>query len=305
MAWFLVRIPDEYSSHDLRRIVNMRSFLVLCVLSILTNPLRADPVAGAWESFSTEANADAWNLYSYGDGIVSPAPWVGPEIVTNPYAYSFFFESDGIWFFADDFTAGGAFVGDYASQKISGVDVSVNVDPSEIDFIDLVVYANGPLGFGYYYSLIYQPEDLGVSPDWYDLSFSFRDNWFFIQSGEYISFRPDQQFLSSIEEVGIRIFPVAGVTGESFAGIDDFILVPTVEAPPLLASLSGNNFVLEFTPNPGVSATIEKLNPDFSWASVVGHSDLIGPQTFTTPTTPGAAIYRVAAVEKLTEVTSP
>jgi hypothetical protein len=282
----------------------MRSLFVF-VLSIITNPLRADPLAGAWESFHSEANASAWSLYSYGDGIVSPAPWVGPEIVTNPYAYSFFFEGEGVWFFADDLTAGGAFVGDYATQKISGVDISVNVDPVEVDFMDLVVYADGPLGLGYYYSLIYQSEDFGGSPDWYDLSFSFSDNWFSLQDGEYIPFEPGQEFLSSIEEVGIRIFPVDGVTGDSFVGIDDFILVPTVEAPLLSTSLSGANFVLEFTPNPGVSATIEKLDPDFLWASVEGKSGLIGPQAFTTPVNPGAALFRVAAEEKLTEVSSP
>jgi hypothetical protein len=72
-----------------------------------------------------------------------------------------------------------------------------------------------------------------------------------------------------------------------------------------LTSLSGSNFVLGFTPNPGVSATIEKLTPEFGWAGVASQSGLTGTQTFTTPVIPGSGIFRVAAEEKLTQVTSP
>lgn len=277
----------------------------LFALLILTTALRAAPLAGAKESFPSQANADAWNLYSYDDGITAPAPWAGPEIDANPYAYSVFLGGKGVWFYADGFTAAGAFVGDYAAQKIRGVDLSVNVDPAEIDFIDLAVYADGPRGPGYYYSQIYQPADLGELPDWYNLSFSFDRNWFSIQAGVTTPFKPDRDFLASIEEVGVRVFPVAGVTAESFVGLDDFILVPTVEAPTPATSLSGGNFALQFVLNPGVAATIEKLAPDFVWRGVAGQSDLTGSRIFTTPVVPGTGLFRVAAREKLTLVTSP
>jgi len=277
----------------------------LFVILMLVTALRAETLAGAWESFLSQDNSDAWFLYSYDDGFVEPPFWFGPEIDDNPYAYSSFLGGEGVYFFADESTGGGAFVGDYAAQKISGVDVSVSIDPLEIDFIDLVVYADGPDGLDYYYSLIYSPEDLGELPDWYNLNFAFDDNWFSLQGGEVSSFPPDQNFLASIQEVGLRVFPVSGVSGSSFVGMDDFILVPTVEAPELSTSLSGGNFVLEFNPNPGVDATIEKLNSAFEWQTVVGQSDLTGPQTFTTSARPGTALFRVAAEEKLTVVTSP
>lgn len=280
----------------------MRSILAFLILA---PTLHAAPLAGAWETFSSESNADAWSLYSYDDGLSAPPPWAGSEIDDNPYAYSFFLGGEGVWFFADEFTAEGAFVGDYAEQKIAGVDVSVSVDPAEIDYIDLVVYADGPLGPDYYYSVVYLPEDLGDLPDWYNLSFSFNESWFSLQDGNFTSFQPDQDFLASIEEVGIRVFPAVGVTGDSFVGVDDFILVPTVEAPTLLTSVTGGNFVLKFTPNPGVSATIEKLLPDFEWQTVAGQSDLTGSQTFTTPIVSGTALFRVATEEKLTQVLSP
>ena len=281
---------------------NMRYLLALLILA---PSLRADALAGAWETFTSPSHAEAWSLFSYDDGLVAPPPWIDPEADNNPYAYSFFLGGEGVWFFADEFTAQGAFVGNYATQKISAVDVSVSVDPAEIDYIDLVVYADGPNGPGYYYSLAYYPEDLGDVPDWYDLRFSFKESWFSLRNGVFTAFRPDQDFLASIEEVGIRFFPVAGVTGDSYVGIDDFILVPTVEAPGLATSLSGGNFVLSFTPNPGVSATIQKLAPDFLWQNVPGKSGLLGPQIFTTPVVPGAGLFRVAARENLTEVLSP
>lgn len=280
----------------------MRPILALLILVL---SLRADPLAGAWETFTSRSNADAWLLYSYDDGLVAPPAWVDPELDDNPYAYSFFFGGEGVWFFADEFTAQGAFVGDYAGQKISRVDVSVSVDPVEIDYIDLVVYADGPNGPGYYYSLTYRPEDIGEQPDWYELSFSFDESWFSLQDGVYTSFQPDQDFLASIGEIGVRFFPAAGVTGDSFVGVDDFILVPTVEAPKLSTSLFGGSFVLSFTPNPGVFATIEKLGSDFVWRTIPGKADLIGPQVYNTPAVPGAALFRVAAKEKLTQVTSP
>lgn len=279
----------------------MRSFLVFLLLA---SSLRADPLAGAWETFSSQTSADAWSAYSYHDGLLPEVPWAGPEIDENPYAFSFFLGGEGVWFAADSLVAQGAFIGDYGAQKIAGIDASVNIDPAEIDFIDLAVYADGPRGLGYYYSLIYQPEDLGELPDWYQLTFRFDDNWFFIRGGEAIPFRPNRKFLSSILEVGIRVFPATGVAGESFVGLDDFILVPTVEGPPLSTSLSGGNFFLNFTSNPGVSATIQKLRPNFEWRNVTDQSGLTGSQSYATLVKPGAGIFRVAAEEKLTQVTS-
>ena len=272
---------------------------------ILASSLRADPLAGAWETFPSQANANAWSLYSYEDQIVAPPPWADPEIDDNTYAYSFFLGGKGVWFFADGLTAEGAFVGDYAAEKIAEIDVSVFIDPAEIDFLDLAIYADGPNGLGYYYSLTYQPEDLGEFPGWYELNFTFDDNWFSLQGGNATPFQPDQKFLASIQEIGVRVLPAVGVTSEGFVGIDDFILVPSVEAPSLSTSLSTGNFVLEFTPNPGVSATIQKLKPNFEWQDVAGQSDLIGFQIYTAAVGTGTALFRVAAEEKLTQVTSP
>ncbi len=228
-----------------------------------------------------------------------------PDLDENPYAYSFFIEGEGVWFYADGNTANGALVGDFAGQKISGVDVSVNIDPLELNYLDLAVDADGPQGAGYYYSLIYQPEDLGDFPDWYILNFAFDEDWFYFQDGEAIAFKPDQAFLASVRQIGVRVFPASGVTGDSYVGLDDIILVPTVEGPALSTSLSGGNFVLDFTVNPGVTAMIEKLTPGLTWKAVTGQSGLTGAQTYTRPVRPGSAIFRVATEEKLTKVTSP
>ena len=275
----------------------------LLLLLLLVSSLQAAPLAGAWEGFPEEANAEGWLLFSYSDGLSEPPLWVGPEIDDNPYAYSYFYGGEGVWFIADDLTAGGAFVGDYDAQKASGLDVSVSVDPSEISFIDLVVRADGPNGPGFYYSRIYEPADLGATPGWYALSFRFDQDWFALEDGVFVAFRPDTVMLASIEEVGLRVFPVEGVGEGSFVGIDDFILVPTLAAPVLTTSVVGGEFVLEFTPNPGLSASVEQLSPTKNWEAVPGQSGLTGPQLLSSPISPGKRLFRVLATEWLTPVT--
>lgn len=279
--------------------------LVPILLLALLPPLaRADALAGAWERFPTEENADAWNLYSYDDELVAPPLWSDTVADSNPYAFSFFIGGEGVWFFADEFTAGGAFVGDYASQAIAGIDVSIFVDPEDLDITDLAVYADGPVGPAYYFSGTYVAEDLGTEPDWYNLPFRFDDPWFYFDNGEFIAFTPTPGFLASISEVGLRVFPVAGVSDFAYVGIDDFILVPTVTAPDLFTGLSGNQFTLSFTPNPGVSASIEMLDPTLSWQTVDGQTGLTGPQTFSTPLDAARKLFRVRTEEHLTPVES-
>ena len=280
----------------------MRGFLLF---PILVSTLHADPLAGAWETFDEQANTDAWLLYSYDDELSAPPPWAGPDVDANPYAYSYFLGGQAVWFFADAITAGGAFVGDYAAEKISGVNVSVSIDPSEIDFIDLAILADGPNGTDYYLSRIYQPADLGTEPSWYGLSFRFDESWFALEGDAFVPFEPDAALLASIQEVGLRVFPTSGVTSESFVGIDDFILMPTVDAPPLSTSVADSSFIMTFTPNPGVSATIETLSPSGQWQQVAGEVDLAGPQIFSTPVGPGTELFRVVTEERLTPIVAP
>lgn len=278
----------------------------LFLFPVFLTTLQAEPIAGAWEGFPEETHVDSWNLFSFDDEWVAPPLWAGPETEENPYAYSFFLGGDAVWFFADTLTANGVLVGDYAAQKILGIDVSVSIDPAEIDFIDLAVLANGPNGWDYYVSNIYTPDDLGETPDWYALTFRFDETWFAVgENDEEVPFLPDQEFLASIQEVGLRAFTSAAATSESFIGIDDFILVPSVESPPLSTSVSDGSFQIAFTPNPGVSATIETLSPGSEWIAVDGQSDLTGPQTFSTPVGPARGLFRVVTEEKLTPVEAP
>lgn len=281
----------------------MMRLLLLAVF--LPYSLDADAIAGAWENFATEANADAWTLYSFSDELFAPPLWAGPEIDENPYAYSFFIGDDGVWFYADDLTAGGDLIGDYATQKISGVDVSVSVDPAEIDFIDLAIYAEGPNGLGFYYSTIYAPEDLGTDPGWYDLSFFFDESWYYFENDNLIDFIPGESFLASIQEIGIRVFPSTQVNESSFVGIDDFILVPTVESPDLHPSVSSERFTLQFELNPGVAGSIEALHASGDWHELPGETDLAGSQSFTEPLVAGTRLFRVVTEERLTPVVSP
>lgn len=283
----------------------MKSIVPILLLSAV--PATSAPIAGAWESFATEANAEAWGLYVHAsDEYFSPG-WVGPEIDPNPYAYSFFDGDDAIEFFADSFVGDGAFVGDYQSQKIRGVELDAYLDPAELDFLDLAVFTNGPGGLRYYYSAIYTSEDLGEETDWYPLQFAFGDSWFYFEDNEWRSFNPGDDFLTSVEEISIRFFPREGIVTESYVGIDNVILLPTVEAPALTTSVSSGMFRLTFTPNPGVACGIEKLSisPPLSWDEVAGWQDLTGPQLFETPLVEPSGIFRVRAEEKFTQIPEP
>ncbi len=286
-------------------VVQMDNMRVLLLLLVLSATADAGALAGAWERFPTRSNADAWTLYSFDDELFAPPLWAGPDQDDNPYAYSYFIGGDGVWFFADGLTAGGALVGDYADQKISALDVSVSIDPAEIDFIDLAVHADGPAGPGFYYSTVRLPEELGSDPDWYSLRFTFDESWFLLDDGDFVPFQPDDEFLASIQEVGIRIFPSAQATVASYVGIDDFILVPTVAPPALTTSASGGDFTLQFASNPGVDATIQSPVSGGGWEAVNGQENLTGPVVFTTPVLPGAQLFRVVTEERLTPVVSP
>lgn len=272
---------------------------------LLIATARGEAVAGAWERFDSEAGTDTWALYSYADELTAPPLWAGPDEDENPYAWSYFLGGQGLWFFADELTADSMLIGDFATQKIAGIDVSVSVDPAQLDFLDLAVYADGPNGPDYYYSRIYQPDDLGTEADWYAIGFPFDESWFSLEGDDFVPFEPDTQFLSSVGEVGLRVFPADGIGEEGFVGIDDFILVPTDEAPELATSVLDDTFSLTFTPNPGLAATIERLTGSNTWQAVDGQSDLTGPQKFTTPVTPSPGLFRVKTVEDLTPVATP
>lgn len=279
----------------------------LPILFLLTATLaRAEPVAGAWEQFSSQAAADGWGLFAYADELIAPPLWAGPDEDENPYAWSYFLGGQGLWFFADELTAGGALIGDFATQRIAGIDVSVSLDPAELDYLDLAVYADGPDGPDYYYSRVYLPADLGTEPDWYAIGFPFSEPWYVLRGDQYVPFPPDETFLASIEEVGLRVFPAAGVGEEGYVGIDDFILVPTDEAPTLATGASDGTFTLSYTPNPGLSTTIERLALDtLGWQEIAGQSGLLGPQSFTLPTDESTALFRVVTREHLTPLATP
>ncbi|MBB5350121.1 hypothetical protein HNR46_000342 [Haloferula luteola] len=278
----------------------LQPFLFLALLPAA----HADAIAGAWEGFPTQDNTDAWSLYAYDDDAVAPPLWSGTASDINPYAYSFFLGGDGVWFFADAQTAQGAFVGDYGAQKIEGIDVAISIDPAEIDSLDIAVYASGPIGSAYYYSLASFGEEFEDGPNWYFPHFSFSDEWFYFQDGEFVAFQPGDGFLASISEVGLRVFPVNGVGEDAYVGVDDFILTPTVDAPLLTTAVDQSQFSLTFELNPGVAATLQTADSTFQWSTVTGQTNLTGSQSFTTPIEETPHFFRVATEEKLTPVSS-
>jgi hypothetical protein len=91
---------------------------------------------GAWEKFPTQTNSDAWGLYDYSDGVIYAPNWfnnsaAGPN--ADPYIGAAFaattanppIYNQGLWFFADELVANGAFIGDFNAAGVAGLEIDV------------------------------------------------------------------------------------------------------------------------------------------------------------------------------------
>lgn len=280
-----------------------RAALLAGMAWCLAPGIGADPLPGAFDSFTTQANADAWRVYDYSDGLQYLPEWFE---VSDPFIGLTHIDDSPLWFFADPFVAQGAFVGDYASTGILAIGVDFYID-NGFDFMDCAVFTLGPIGWSYYYSRAFfadeypeagwQQEDIGFDEDWY-----YWDS----DAGQFVPLQPDTTFLANIDQIGFRFFPVEGNTATTVAAIDYVAMVPTVAAPRLEPSLDGSQFKITFTPNPGTKCDLLRFVPGLvdPWPAVAGQTGLTGPapRHYMTPLTGPSALFRVRAMENFFEV---
>jgi hypothetical protein len=265
-------------------------------------------LAGAWETFFSQQNADAWYVYDWGLDDFFFVEWQDTP-VNAEFIYSFYTGDGELSFVADEFVGNGDFVGDYASQKIAGVSCEVYIGSlADLDMIDCALYANGPAGRRYYYSESYLREDFADS-GWWWLDFSFDDSWFYWDGANWVEV--SAYALSDIETLEITFVPRVGTTSESIVGLDDVTLEPTVLAPKVETGVkpgSPRQFELAFTPPPGLECRVEKMKkpPATGWETVTGQTGIKGPaeHRFTTPAVAGSELFRVAAEPYYTIVVS-
>ena len=266
--------------------------------------------AGAWETFSTQSNADAWTVYNYADqGLYFPT-WQA-----NPAGFEYiYFGHDGdepLWIFADTISniGGGAMIGDFASEKVQGILVDVLIDSlADFDQLDCVISVrNAQNTLVSYFSDSFF--DVSFSGDgWYSLRFGFEETWYEFTGSSWVPVALTPANLAAVEEIGFRFFPKVGTTAPVVAAIDDVRLEPLVVAPALGVSTTATDFRLAFTPAKANSCAIEKLEttPTLTWEDVIGETDITGPgeHVYTTPLAV-RGIYRVQSIADYTPVVTP
>lgn len=276
-------------------------------LGAAAQPLRA-AMAGAWETFYSKANTDAWYVFDYGEEIDFPPEWQGTP-VDEEYAWFAYSSDYPVAFVADSLVGDGAFVGDYAEENIVGVACDAYIGKlADLYEIDCTLYADGPAGVRSYYSVPYIQSDFDQG-EWWLLYFSFDDPWYYWDETAWVEVNAYE--LSAIETMEITFTPQIGITSGSKVGLDNVTLEADIVAPSVRTSLvqgSPKKFEMAFTPGSGMECSVQKMKtpPATGWDTVTGQTDIKGPaeHRFSTPATAGKEFFRVATEPYYTMVFS-
>lgn len=256
--------------------------------------------AGAWESFATEEHSQQWGVYDYFDGVDYFPNW------SEEGEFASFLSGGNapLWFFTtqEDYGGQNPFLGDLSAAGVIAIRMDVYVDdPDHLDFIDIVIQVNGPGGPRDYYKEVALGEDFEEA-GWYTVRSALDGIWWAADSGnEWSAFQASSATWDSISEIGVILYPDSDADGPFFAAIDDIILEPRVEAPPLEISIGSGLFTLTYPSSPATLYDIETYDEtERSWLIVNGYQDLSGTEagSFQTPVGPWG-IFRVAAREQL------
>lgn len=254
--------------------------------------------AGAWETFLSQANADAWSVYDYSDEQVYFPRW-SDAVPGEEDIYFYHTGDEPLWFFTgvEDPAGGGVLVGDFSADDIQGIRCDMEIDSlNSFDFVDCVVFATGPAGRTYYYSTSYTDGDFSES-GWWNLSFFFDEDWYYFDGNAYVAVSVTQELLSSVEEIGFRFFPKVGTTTSVFTALDNVQLIPKVAPVEIMHSTSPTHYQLSFTPGNGIACAIEEFRetPSVGWDQVDGQDEITGSAQydFTLPLAEGVGIFRV------------
>jgi hypothetical protein len=272
-----------------------------CLVSLVAtaSPVAHAAEAGAWESFLSEANADAWTVYDFADETYNYADWFFAE-PDEDYIYLFHQGDAPLWFFIDEpgNAGNGALIGNYLTEDIQAVRVSAFINSlNTFDYLYCVIYATGPSGPRYFYSEPFLNEDFDES-GWWRLRFAFDETWYYYDGTKFVATAVTDQMLSTIEELGFWFSPKNNVADAGYAAIDDVLLEPKVVAPALQVSATATAFQMAFTPAKANFCVIETWTPGATpaWSDVAGQTYVTGPEryVFTTPLA-GRGIYRVSS----------
>ncbi len=258
--------------------------LFLLLASTLPGPAAE---AGAWETFDTKANTDAWTVFDF-----STQRYYFLQTAvdgTDGYVYFVNREDFGLWFFTDpDIVAGGGkLIGDYASANIQSIIADIYIDtPADLGTLECAILTTGPAGEDYYFSQAFVGANFPAE-NWYTLRFGFDKTWVHYGEAGPEPVTVDTQFLSNIKEIGFLYTPVTGVTTNHIFALDNVKLEPKVTPPVVTTSIVNDTFTMSFVPGDNLVCDVERwLQPlEDGFEVVDGHIGITGttPHVFTTP----------------------
>jgi hypothetical protein len=280
--------------------MKLRLLSAAAVLWIPFAPANAQ-LAGAFEPFTHEANAGSWLVYDYADeGYYTPG-WDSAGDGLNPEIYFTFAGASALDFYADEFSSGGAFVGDLAAGGGDAVGCDVFVeDVNSFDFGEFFLFS--ATDNRYYVSDIIEPEAGGWDFAYASLT---ADDWYVFENGDFVAVRLTPEILGGITEIGVTFYPLDVPAADGKAvGIDNFTFYGALVLPEIAASAADGLFQLGFNRRPGIGYSILS-SPDLAtWTLVPGEESITGtsPYMMTRPLTPGSRFFKVGIEDFLTPV---
>ncbi|MBK1882736.1 hypothetical protein JIN85_09940 [Luteolibacter pohnpeiensis] len=263
-------------------------------------------IPGAWETFPTQANADAWQVYDFNDGF-DYIPDYNDSESGGKFIEFQHIDDEPLIFYADYLPGDEALIGDYTEANVGAISCEIYIeDLDKFEYTDCTVYADGPAGLTTYYSEAFfydQFDDDG----WWKLTYSFDRPWYYFNDDdEFVQVADNSTFLHDVRRLEFGFYPREGTTAGAYAALDDVKLEPRLEPADLTTGVTDGAFTLSFTKLPAVSYDLEKLSSaePFSWSTVSGQTGQTAPGTFafSTPTDQQREIFRVSSEPIYTEI---
>lgn len=275
-------------------------FLPIAAAVVLLAPAHAQ-LAGTYEPFTYQTNAESWFVYDYADDNYYFPEWDLAGDGLNPDIYFTFLGSNALEFSADETSSGGAFAGDLAAAGVDAISCNVFVeDASSFDFGAFFLFSAATNR--YYYSEYFDPDEDGWSFAYASLT---QEDWYLFEAGKYVPVALTPQILGEITGVGVTFYPLEVPTGDGKAvGIDDFTFYGALVLPQVSTSTGGGSFRLSFERRPGIGYSIRSAPDLATWTLVPGAELITGtsPYMMTKPLVPRSLFYKVGIEDFLTPV---
>ncbi len=258
-------------------------------------------LAGTYEPFTHQSNAESWVVYDYADQNYYTPYWDSAGDGLNPDIFFTFAGTSALDLYAFKLSSGGAFVGDLTAAGVDALGCEVFVE--DIDSFDVAeFFLFSTTDNRYHVSEYIIPEASGWATAYASLT---EDDWYFLDGGDYVPVQLTPEMLSGITEIGVTFYPldVPEADGKTVA-IDNFTFYGALVLPEITTSAAGGLFQLGFDRRPGIGYSIQS-SPDLAtWTLVPGEESITGtsPYAMTRPLGPGSLFFKVGIEDFLISV---